>query len=236
MQIIDILWITLTCFGVYLIGSLPFSVWVGLLAKGIDLREYNTGNPGAINSIKTFGFSLGLLTLLLDIFKGSLVIFLIEIIYSLPYFVSSDGSNLAYTLMCITGPFLAILGHNYSIWLKFEGGQGMGVFMGVLLYMNPLVFFACSIGLLIPAGLFKKSGRLSAGIGVLISIPAGLFLPIGPPWSSIHLDLLLGINDFLHLTQGLVIAVMILSLFSSIVKNTYTKSKRGTTNWFSGRN
>ena len=233
MQTIDILWVILTCIGAYLLGSIPFSVWIGKLLKGIDLRDYNTGNPGAVNATKTFGFSVGLLVMILDMLKGSLTIFLIDKIYSLQHFVSVEGKNPLYTIMCIAGPALAVVGHNYSIWLGFEGGQGMGVFMGVLLYMNPLIYLITGFGLLIPSAIFKKSGRVSAGIGVSLGVPAALFLPIGPPWTSIYLNLALGVNGFAHLTQALVVTAMIIGLFSSVLKNFYTKSSRGTTNWFS---
>ncbi len=232
MQAIDILWITLTCLGAYLLGSIPFSVWIGRVVKGIDLREHNTGNPGAVNAIKTFDTAVGLPIMLLDVFKGFLTIFLIDKIYSLPHFITIDGRNPLYTVMCISGPALAVLGHNYSIWIGFEGGQGMGVFMGTLLYMNPLVYMACGIGLIIPAGLFKKSGRVSGAIGVLLSIPAALFIPICPPWVGFHSDWVLGINGFVHLTQWILVAVMVLALFSSVLKNIFTKSSIGSTNWF----
>ena len=233
LQAINILWIILSCFCAYLIGAIPFSVWIGRLVKGVDVRDYNTGNPGAINSIKTFGFGLGLFIMLLDISKGSLVIFLIDQLFSHSSFISQDGSNPSYTLMCLLGPFFAILGHNYSVWLKFKGGQGMGVFMGTLLYVNPLIFVLCGLVMLIPSGFFKASGRVSGATGVLLSIPIALFLPLAPPWSGVHTDWLLGSGSFVHLTQGFLVAAMVLAMFSSLLIVLFTRSRRGSTNWFS---
>ena len=232
MQAIDILWIILTCLGAYLLGSLPFSVWIGRLVKGIDLREHNTGNPGAINATKTFGFAVGLPVILLDVFKGFLAIFLIDQIFSLQHFVSIEGSNPLHTVMCIIGPALAVLGHTFSVWLRFDGGQGIGVLMGSLLYMNPLVYVLVGTTLLVVAGLFKKSGRIAGAAGIILSIPAALFVPISPPWGNIFLDWVVGVNGFVHLTQGFLVAAVALAMLSSLLKNVFVKSGRGTTNWF----
>ncbi len=232
MQTIDILWVILACLGSYLLGSLPFSVWLGRLVKGIDLREHNTGNPGAINAIKTFGTGIGLTVLLLDIFKGFLAMLLIDQIFSLQHFVSVEGSNPLHTIMCILGPALAVLGHTFSVWLGFDGGQGIGTFMGILLYMNPLIFNLVGITLIGVAKLFKKSGRIAGAISIIFSFPLALFIPISPPWGNIFLDWTAGMNGFIHLTQGFIVTAIALAILSSLLKNLFAKSGRGTTNWF----
>ena len=111
MALINILWATIAGISAYLVGSIPFSLWVGRLAKGVDLREHNTGNPGGFNALRTFGPKLGFPILFLDELKGVITIALIDHLFSLQYFVESDGSNITHTIMCIIGPALCILGH-----------------------------------------------------------------------------------------------------------------------------
>ncbi|MGC9777851.1 MAG: glycerol-3-phosphate acyltransferase [Candidatus Heimdallarchaeota archaeon] len=227
MSAINILWISLTCIGSYLIGSIPFTVLFGRLFKGDDLRKHHTGNPGGFNAIRTFGLPIGLTALFLDILKGFITILVIVQIYSRPYFVNENGSNLFFTSMCIIGPALAILGHNYSIYINFSGGQGLSVFMGALFYVNPIVFAFYAITYILLVAVLKLSNRIAGLIVVILCIPVGLFLPLAPPWAHILNDWVAGGSGFLYVTQGLVVLAMSLVLLSSMLKNVIVKSKIG---------
>ena len=78
MALINILWVVLACLGAFLLGSIPFSVLIGVLATGKDLRQYNIGNPGGFNSLLTYGPAIGLPIIFLDILKGTVSIILID--------------------------------------------------------------------------------------------------------------------------------------------------------------
>ncbi len=223
MAAIDILWIILACIGSYLLGSIPTSVWLGQLVKGKDLRDYNTGNPGAMNAVRTFGITFGYIVLLLDCFKGTLAIALIDHIFSLKHFIALDGSNIYHTFMCILGPGLCVIGHNYPIWLKFNGGQGLGVFVGTLFYFNPLVMIAYSIFFMFLTLAFKMPVRYIGTIVVLLCIPVALILPIGPPWSNILMDWVIGANGFLHLTSGLIVLSLDIALLIRLLESVKKK-------------
>ncbi|MFW9923944.1 MAG: glycerol-3-phosphate acyltransferase [Candidatus Thorarchaeota archaeon] len=211
MAAINILWISLACIGSYLVGSIPFSVWIGKLALGKDVRNYGTQNPGGFNALRTFGPKIGFPILFLDQFKGIITIALMDHIFNLPYFESGNGFNYYHLIMCCVGPFICIMGHNYSIWLKFKGGQGMGIMMGVFFYVNPiLLLFFLSVYAILYAGL-KVPTRTTGMIVSPLCIPAALFLPIGPPWANILMVWTVGTPDFPFVAQGLVIAVTIIS-------------------------
>lgn len=231
MAAIDILWLILACIGAYLIGAIPFSVWVGKLVKGQDVREHHTQNPGGMNAIRTFGLGLGLVILFLDIFKGTLTIALMDHIFSLDYFVVGNGSNICHTLACIIGPGLCVLGHTYSIFIKFEGGQGLGVFMGVLTYTQPLALIFYLFGFIFLTVVFKLNVRTVGFIVVLLCVFVALFIPIGPPWNNLMMDFTVGPNSLLHLTQGLLTFSMLLVLlarfFENLIKKTAMGKKRG---------
>ncbi len=227
MTAIKIMIVSLTCIGSYLLGSIPFSVWGGQLIKGTDLRTQHTHNPGGFNAIRTFGPGIGLIIMFLDLLKGVLTIALIDHIYSIPYFVTEDASNNYYTIMCILGPALCVMGHNYSIWLKFRGGQGLGVLMGVLMYFNPLVLMFYLLAFMVFVGIFKAIPRVAGFVIVLLCVPVALFMPIGPPWSNILVNLVVGANGLVHLTAGLIITGMNLALLIKLVGNLFTGSSIG---------
>ena len=208
MALINILWIVIASIIAYLIGSIPFSVWIGRFAKGVDVREHNTGNPGGFNALRTFGPKIGFPILFLDEMKGIVTIALIDHLFSLQYFIEPDGSNIWHTIACIIGPAICILGHIYPPWLKFQGGQGMGVFMGTLFYVNPLMLIAFLVVYTIIYAGFKISTRTTGTIVIIVLIPIALFLPIGPPWNYILFDWVAGSNSIFYLTQGLLLIAM----------------------------
>jgi glycerol-3-phosphate acyltransferase PlsY len=102
----------------YLIGSLPFSVWLGKLFLRRDVRHYGDGNPGAVNAFRA-GKGVGLLVLLLDISKGAVPV-------GLAY------HNLGYRGLPMWAIALApVLGHIFSPFLGFKGGKAIAVSFGV---------------------------------------------------------------------------------------------------------
>lgn len=118
----------------YLLGSLPSGVLIGKLFKNIDIREHGSKNTGTTNSIRVLGWGLGLLVFLLDILKGGAVIWLIRDLIgdtSLYAFGTNDVSILA-----IFG-FMAVLGHVFSIFMKFKGGKAVATTTGLMLAIEP---------------------------------------------------------------------------------------------------
>ncbi len=232
MAAIDILWLILAFFGAYLIGAIPFSVWIGKLVKGQDVREHHTRNPGGMNAIRTFGLGIGLIILFLDIFKGALVIALMDHLFSLDHYIVIKGFNIFHTLACIIGPGFCVLGHTYSIFLKFKGGQGLAVFMGVLTYTQPLALMFYLFGFIFITVVFKLDVRTAGSIIVLLCVFVALLIPIGPPWNNLMNDLVVGPNGFLHLTQGLLtfsmLTALLTRLFENLIKKTSMGKKRGT--------
>lgn len=111
----------------YLIGSLPTSFIMGKVTRGLDIRQHGSGNVGATNALRVLGTKIGLFTLLIDIGKGFLTIFLAR--KFLP-----EASNLFFIGIGLA----TILGHIFTIFLKFKGGKGVATSAGVFLALTPL--------------------------------------------------------------------------------------------------
>lgn len=120
----------------YIIGSIPFALIYVRLLLGKDMRQFGSKNTGALNTLrivshekgKKWGIPSFLLVFFLDAFKAVLAVIIAT------HFIESQV--IAITL----GTFFSILGHNYSIFLKFKGGRGAACLLGVFLYLNPIVF------------------------------------------------------------------------------------------------
>jgi glycerol-3-phosphate acyltransferase PlsY len=111
----------------YLLGSIPFGLLLTRFAGLGDIRDIGSGNIGATNVLRTGNKALAGATLLLDIAKGFGAVFLIKMIFA-------DSSFLV-ALAGIAG-IGAFLGHLFPLWLKFKGGKGVAVYIGVLLALN----------------------------------------------------------------------------------------------------
>jgi acyl phosphate:glycerol-3-phosphate acyltransferase len=103
----------------YLLGSIPFGLILTRLAGTEDLRSIGSGNIGATNVLRTGHMGLAAATLVGDMLKGTIAVVIIGTI---------GGSTAA-----MTAALGAFLGHLFPVWLKFKGGKGVAVYIGVLL-------------------------------------------------------------------------------------------------------
>lgn len=148
----------------YLLGSINFAVLVAKF-KGLDLFSLGSGNPGATNVKRTMGAFWGNTVFLLDFSKGYLAVFLIQSILIL------EGLN--YDLLGILGLLGAILGHSFSIFLKFRGGKGVATTMGGLLALMPWVLVLGLVAWLIV--FFSTRVVAMASIVFAISLPISFY-------------------------------------------------------------
>jgi acyl phosphate:glycerol-3-phosphate acyltransferase len=112
--------LTLWCLGAFLCGSIPFGLLLVKLAGKGDVRAHGSGNIGATNVSRVGGKALGIVTLLLDILKGFLPVFVAK-------HLGLADSALSLIALC------AVLGHMFTPWLAFKGGKGVATALGVAL-------------------------------------------------------------------------------------------------------
>ncbi|MCL2679586.1 MAG: glycerol-3-phosphate acyltransferase [Dehalococcoidia bacterium] len=127
--------------GAYLLGAVPFSVLLGRFFLKKDIRAYGDHNPGAANVFRAGSFIAGMSAVLLDIAKG------------MPFVLLARSLEFSLVPVVCIG-LCAILGHCFSLFLRFRGGKGVAVTYGVL------------IGLWIPAWLFPFC--VAAIVGLLL--------------------------------------------------------------------
>ncbi|MDD4941506.1 MAG: glycerol-3-phosphate 1-O-acyltransferase PlsY [Candidatus Omnitrophica bacterium] len=110
----------------YLIGSIPTAYIFGRLLKGIDIRQYGSGNVGATNALRVLGKGAGITVLALDIVKGFL-----PLLFMGDFFASRSclDPQIVYILLGVS----CICGHNWTIFLHFKGGKGIATTLGMLL-------------------------------------------------------------------------------------------------------
>ncbi len=113
----------------YLLGSLPFGVWVAR-AHGVDIFKVGSGNPGATNVKRSIGKKAGNLVFLLDFLKGVLAA-----LWPLLPVLGFAGGELA-ERMAVAGMVGAIVGHSFSCFIGFRGGKGVATSLGGLLALS----------------------------------------------------------------------------------------------------
>jgi glycerol-3-phosphate acyltransferase PlsY len=155
----------------YLIGSVPFGLIVVRLMSGRDVRAAGSGNIGATNVLRTTGRLAGVLTLILDMAKGFLAVWLADRL--------SGGS----TLWMSVAALAVLVGHAFPVWLKFQGGKAVATFVGAFAYLTPVPLLAV---LLIFVLLVAWTRYLSLGSIVAAGLfPVGCWMILHPDWPVI---------------------------------------------------
>jgi glycerol-3-phosphate acyltransferase PlsY len=147
--------IVLLAVGSYLFGSLPFGLWVAWKWKGVDIRTVGSGNIGSTNVSRVCGPTAGVVVLVLDCLKGMLPP-LVGVALHLP------------SQWTILAAILAVIGHNYSLFLGFKGGKGIATSAGALYGIAWQVgLSACSLfGLVFLACRIVSVGSIAAALSL----------------------------------------------------------------------
>lgn len=143
----------------YFLGSLMPGLWIGKVFYHKDIRDEGSGNIGTTNSFRVLGPIAGTLTLVLDLLKGT-VAGLLPLLFH---------SNINPMLVGI----IAIIGHTFSIWLKFKGGKAVATSAGVLLAYNPqffLLVIIVFIFILVLTSMVSLSAMISFSFAVIASL------------------------------------------------------------------
>jgi glycerol-3-phosphate acyltransferase PlsY len=148
----------------YLIGSIPSSFFMGKLLRGIDLREHGSGNLGAANTFRVLGLKAALPVLLFDIGKGFVAV---------RYFSKLGGDATAYALLAA---LLVVIGHNYSVFVRFSGGKGVGATAGAFLALAPQALGMCVVLWVLTL--------LVTRIVSIASMVSAAFLPVSVPLAN----------------------------------------------------
>lgn len=168
----------------YVVGSIPTAYVMGRLTKGIDIRNYGSGNVGATNVMRVLGTAAGVTTLAVDVLKGYAVVSF------LPSWVCAGSEHLP--LWQILSCICVVAGHNWMVFLSFKGGKGVATAAGAFLALAPAASL-CAIGvwaIVVALTRYVSLGSILAGV----SLPIFMLLfhkPVSYVWFSLVLALAL---------------------------------------------
>jgi glycerol-3-phosphate acyltransferase PlsY len=154
----------------YLAGSIPNSIIISKLVKGIDIREHGSGNAGGTNVFRVLGWKWGILVILLDALKGALAVIIIARLYldNFPFTNITPFDD--FTLIQIFCGVAAVIGHVWTVFAGFRGGKGIATALGFLLTL-------ITIDMLLALVVFTLTVTLSRYIS-LGSIAAAISVPL----------------------------------------------------------
>jgi len=151
----------------YLLGSIPFGLMIVKRTAGVDIRELGSGKIGAANVLRIAGKRAAILSLLLDLLKGVLPVLFAGFLLRQDYLiVNGYGVWLMWSAQVLAG-LSAIVGHKWSVFLKFKGGRGVATFFGGLLALYPAAALFGGEVLFLTAGLtrFVSLGSIAGVVG-----------------------------------------------------------------------
>jgi glycerol-3-phosphate acyltransferase PlsY len=143
--------------GSYLIGSIPFALLLGKL-RGVDIRQQGSGNVGTTNVLRSAGAGAGAAALVCDLLKGVAAVFIAR------YTIGTPAGEMAAGLA-------TVVGHDWSVFIRFRGGKGVATAVGALFVMVP-------VAAAVTSGVFALVTALSryASLGSLVGSASGVVL------------------------------------------------------------
>jgi glycerol-3-phosphate acyltransferase PlsY len=168
----------IVCLGLaFLCGALPWGLWLGRWFRGIDVRTVGSRNLGATNVYRSLGPALGVTTLLLDIFKGAIPVWVLP---AMPLAGAFPGG----AEWCrLAAGLAAVAGHMWTPFAGFKGGKGVATTVGVLLALNAAAFvvfvsvFVATVALTRFISLGSILGSVAFAAALARVAPGGLASP-----------------------------------------------------------
>jgi glycerol-3-phosphate acyltransferase PlsY len=175
--------------GAYLLGALPSAYLVGR-RHGVRLRELGDGNLGTRNTYRTLGLKPALVVGTLDIGKGALATWAASVLSENP-------------LLPYIAALCAVIGHDFSIYIRFAGGKGMATVLGSALVLHPVELFL-GLALVGLAMLFLRKWDLAWSLG-MTSMLAWSWCLSRPAWQVLWLVILfvsIGLKKLIDLPRA----------------------------------
>jgi glycerol-3-phosphate acyltransferase PlsY len=169
---------TLVLLVAYLLGAIPFGYVLVKWKTGADVRSAGSGNIGATNVLRTTGRAAGVATLLLDIAKGYLAVWM-------------AGRLTDHDWLCMSAAALAVMaGHAYPVFLKFKGGKAVASFVGAFLCLTPVALGATLVVFVVVVAWTRYISMGS--IIMAATLPLAVWLIVHPPLAPIVAAIIAG--------------------------------------------
>jgi glycerol-3-phosphate acyltransferase PlsY len=174
----------------YLLGSVPFAYIVSRLRKGIDIRQSGGGNVGALNTYREVGPVYGILVLALDIAKGAGAVLIARLFDLSPAWTCAAG-------------FAAVIGHNWPVFLRFQGGKGAATVIGVMLALTPIETLIGGALVIVLIAIIRNPRLALVALGLTPLLAWILDKDIVYVWAGLGLLLFIGIRTGISLLSEL---------------------------------
>jgi glycerol-3-phosphate acyltransferase PlsY len=150
----------------YLLGSIPIGYLMARRQAKVDVTQYGSGKTGTTNVLRTAGRKSAALVATMDLLKGVVAVIVAGLIVGRGYLIVGDfgfGTLVAQVLAALA----AVIGHNWSIFLRFHGGRGVATFLGGLIALCPIAAVVGGEIIIISAGLtqYMSLGSIAGVVG-----------------------------------------------------------------------
>jgi len=146
----------------YLIGSIPFGYLIVKMTGGGDVRETGSGGTGATNVSRRAGKAAGVLTLVLDAFKGAIAVLVARVL------LGGAAANVNAKWFVAAAAVAAITGHIFPVWLRFRGGKGVATAVGIFFMLAPFALLCAGLVFVIVVAITRYVSLASLAAAVLI--------------------------------------------------------------------
>ena len=175
--------------GSYLIGSIPSGLIMGKL-RGVDIRQYGSGNIGTSNVLRTIGAKYGAIVLIADVLKGAVAVILARYIIGTPVSEMAAG-------------FAAVAGHDWSLFLKFKGGRGVATSLGGVLALAMPAPLSAVAGLVVFVALlfstrYVSLSSMSGSVAAVVAMAVFMGLDRVPREYLIYIAVVVALIIFQH--------------------------------------
>lgn len=183
----------------YLLGAIPFGLIISSRVAHVDIREHGSGNIGATNVFRILGSRLGLLTGLLDLAKAALSVLLAAFIIGNEPFMLA-GQDIHEQFAQVLAAVSVMVGHNWSVYIRFKGGKGVACFIGSLLVINwAVALIGLAAGIIVALTTrYVSLGSMLAAAFVLLALTAMALLGMSSPVYIAYGVLAAGMIIFQH--------------------------------------
>ena len=150
----------------YLLGSLPFGLWIGRHHAKVDVRQHGSGRTGATNVLRTAGRKAAALVGFFDVLKGALAVIFAGWLVGEGYLMVG-GFSLGALLAQVLAALAAVVGHVFPVFLRFRGGRGVATFFGGLIALCPPAAIFGGEVIIIGVGLtrYVSLGSIAGAVG-----------------------------------------------------------------------
>jgi glycerol-3-phosphate acyltransferase PlsY len=169
----------------YLMGAIPFALIISKRMAGVDISKRGSGNIGGTNVLRVLGFKAGATVMALDLAKAFVPVFLAKFIIG-DSVLMIHGFTLNWLWGQVIAALMVMVGHNWSVYIKFRGGKGVAAYYGSWFAISPVVALIGGVILILTVWLSKHMS-LGSILGSFAILCLSMILTVAYGTSPVYL-------------------------------------------------